>query len=114
MINRWEKLFFLWNELHGDGIDTMTGVFCGKPFSDEDMAKVSTTVVTNDLSPSSIRIGYAFNGTWDLVIKGRPSATGVELIIRAVEWGVTSSANVGARLKMFVIFTGKGALCPFV
>ena len=73
--------FFIRHKHHGDGIDTMPEVLERQSFSFKDVAQVCPTIGTQYLRSSPIRIGLPLDGSFDLVIKTRPSAGASKLAI---------------------------------
>src|SRR4029077_17681533 len=90
------------------------GVLRREPFTDEDMAQVSTAGGALDLDAMTIRVRYAIDGALDLLIERRPAAAGVELRIRDVEGRLTASADVRALDEEVVVLTGERALGALV
>lgn len=87
---------FFWHEFKRQGIDAMPRVSGGEAFVFEDMPQMGPTGGADDFRPVAVRIGMAEHGVGYGVIKGRPAASGVELVIRAVERCVATSAGIGS------------------
>ena len=63
----------------------MPRVFGGEAFAFEDMPQMGPAGGADDFRPVAVRIGAAEHGAGHGVVKGRPAASGVELVARAVE-----------------------------
>lgn len=74
----------------------MPGVLAREAFARKNVPKVASAVVAQDLGAPTIGIAFAPHGSWDLIVKTGPTATGTELILRPVQWIFTAAADVYA------------------
>ena len=72
---------FLRDKVNRDRIDAVAGVFCGEPFSQENMPQVTAAVGTDDFGPHSVGIRDPLNRSFNVVIKAGPSAVDVEFVV---------------------------------
>src|SRR3954466_10145933 len=98
------------DEFHRQRVHTMARVFRRQPLAEEDVAQVSAAVVALDLDAHAIRVGQTLDRSRHLVVERRPAATGVELVLAAVELSVTAAANVAAGLVEVVVLAGEWGL----
>ncbi len=85
----------------------MSCVLGRQPLPRKYMPQVPAAPVTQDLHPTTIRVRLPTDRSRYLVVKGRPSTTGFELVLRSVQRRVTSPALVHAFLEMPVVFTAE-------
>ena len=74
----------------------MPRVFGGEAFAFEDMPQMGPAGGADDFRPVAVRIGAAEHGAGHGVVKGRPAASGVELVARAVERCAATPAGIGS------------------
>lgn len=74
----------------------MPRVFWGEAFAFEDMPQMGPADGADDFRPVAVRIGAAEHGAGHGVVKGRPAASGVELVARAVERCAATPAGIGS------------------
>jgi hypothetical protein len=67
-----------------------------------------------DLNPTAISIQKTFHSPFNLIIKTWPTAVGIKLIFRSVQWCVTLLAMVGARGFVVCVFSSEGAFGTLV
>ena len=91
----------------------MSAVGRGQALSQEYMAQMAVAVGTLDLSSMTIRIRQVVHGPRYFLIKRRPATMSVKLVRRAIEFGVTSPANINAFIVKVVILSGEGSLRSF-
>lgn len=101
-------------EGHGDGVYAVARILLGETFAEEDMAKVAIARCTHYLGSRSVGIGVTIDGKRELLVKGWPSAIGVELVIGSVEGGTALGAVVGAHLLVVGIGACVGTLSALV
>ena len=70
-----------WNEIHGDRVDTVAGVFTGKSLSKKNVAQVAVTVGTENLSSLPVGVRLPANGSRNFVVKTWPAAVAVEFVL---------------------------------
>ena len=78
-----------------------------EPLSLEDMPKMTTAFVAHDLRPchAESRIILLSYSSREGIPKGRPSAAGVEFVVRFVERCITRAAVVDAGVGVvFIVF----------
>ena len=92
---------FFWYECKRQGIDAMPRVFLGEAFAFEDMPQMGPAGGADDFRPVAVRIGAAEHGAGHGVVKGRPAASGVELVARAVERCAATPAGIGSAALWF-------------
>ena len=98
---------FFWYEFKRQGIDAMPRVFWGEAFAFEDMPQMGPAGGADDFRPVAVRIGAAEHGAGHGVVKGRPAASGVELVRRAVQRRATLFATVSSFSFKTVVFAGE-------
>lgn len=70
--------FFHGNEIHGEGVYAVAGVFWGETFAEKYVAEVSVAVGAQDFSAPAVGVGFAGYRTFNFVVKTWPSAEGIE------------------------------------
>ena len=95
------------NELYRDRIDAVAGVPGGHVFTKEDMAKMTTTTMANDLGPPTVGVHVAIDGPGDLVIEAGPATTAVELVSGLIKRRLAATADVGALVLQVGEFAGE-------
>src|SRR5438105_11509541 len=78
------------------------------------MAEMAGAGGALDLDAAPIGIRHAPDSALDLLIERRPTAAGVELRVRYVEWGVATATDVGALNEEVVIFAAERGLRSLV
>ena len=96
LLNQRRKFLSLRNELHGNRVHTVTGVFVGQPLAAKDVTKMSIAVGTNDFDPVAIGVGLSTDGSLDFIIKTRPTTVTIEFVITSVELGIALATNIRA------------------
>lgn len=81
----------------------MSGVLRSEPFPFKDMAEMAPTAGALDLDTLSVRIGDPTDGPRDLLVERGPTAVGVELVLRAVEYRSAALTLVRSRLKVALV-----------
>ena len=61
---------------------------------------------TNDLGSPSICVRYTPHRPFNLIVKGGPATSRIELIFRTIQRGITTFAMIGTFLLMVLIFSG--------
>lgn len=102
------------DEFHRNRIDTMSGVFRGKPLAREDMTQVAFAMGTNDFHSATIGIHVLVYRTGNLIIKTRPPTAGSKFIFRPVEWLVALTTDVRAGKFLMLILARSRSLSAFV
>jgi len=92
----------------------MSRIFGGKSFAEKYVSKMGAARGANYLRASAVLVRYSFDGAIYLVVKTRPSAAGVKLILRAIKRGVAPFASIYALTKKVGIFAGSRILRAFV
>ena len=72
---------------------------------------MSAATGTDDLSPHAVSIRNPLHRTRNLIIKTRPPATRVELVIRTIQRSVATFAEILALLPEIIIFARERRLC---
>ena len=85
----------------------MPGVLGGEPLVQEHVAQMSPAIGAGDLRAPAVGVHLAMHGVSDGVVEAGPTATGVELVLRLVERGVASLAEVGAPGPVLFVLPGK-------
>src|SRR5690606_3949192 len=88
--------------------DAMAGVFRGEALAGKDMPEVAATVVAEDFRPAAIGIALPAHSPRDFVVKTGPAAAGVKFVLRFIQRGFTTAADVYPCGLVIVVFTGKG------
>lgn len=104
-------LFVLCAKVDADTVHTMPLILgVSKSLALEDMPKMSTAVVANNLRPhhAQPRIGSLSDCARDGIPEGGPAAARVELVVRFVEGRVAAGAGVHAGVGV-VLVVGAGA-----
>lgn len=83
-----------------------------KPFSSEDVTKVSVTLRTADFDSAAIFIGYFDYSTREMIVKGWPAAASIKFCLGIVEGLIALTANIGTIFKKTVIFALEWGLGP--
>jgi len=81
-------------------------------FTEEYMTQMCSAVPAPYLCPLTVRIRETLHCPGDLLIKCRPAAVRVELVIGAVEFSIAAAAGVGPGFKEIVILSGEWTLRP--
>ena len=93
------------NKPHRQRIDAVTRVLLREVFAGEHMSEMAVALRAADLGARAIRIGNVLHGTLDFLIKTRPTATGMKLAIRSVEFCIALPAEIGSSPEFALIFT---------
>lgn len=110
--HRWKR-FFAGDEFHRDRIDAVARVLSRQSFALEDMSKMTTAIMANDFGAVAVGVLVAIDRTRDLVIKARPTAMTVELVLGLVKRRIALSADKRPRIPQFCVLAGKGRLGAF-
>ena len=92
----------------------MAGVSMRQALAGEDVAQVRAAGGAGYLRPVPVGIGRAAHRACYLLVKARPTASGMEFIRRPVEWCIAPSAQVHAVFEQPVVFPAEGRLGPLV
>ena len=106
--------FFGRNKFHRNRIHTMTGILWGKSLTREHVSQVRSTTSADNLRPSPISIRYPFHRSRNLIIKTRPPAPGIKLILRTVKRAPALFANICPLRLEIIIFTRERSLRPLI
>ena len=106
--------FFRGNKFHRDRIHTITGILRGKTLPHEHVPQVSPTVSADNLCPPPISIRNPFHRSRNLIIKTRPPAPGIKLILRTVKRAPALFANECPFRFKIIIFTRERPLRPLI
>jgi len=86
----------------------------GEPFAFEDMAQVAPATGALDLHALAIRVGESSDGPRYLLVEGRPTAVGFELVVREVERRTAPPALVRSGPEEPIVFPRKRWFGPLV
>ena len=89
----------------------MPGVGGGETLAEKYMAQVAAAVRALDFYSHTVWVGQLGYRSRYFLVEGGPTATGVELVHRAIQLGVAASAEVNALfVQVVVVLAGKGRL----
>ena len=71
---------------------------------------MSAATGTDDLSPHAVSIRNPLHRTRNLIIETRPPTARIELVIRTIQRGIATFAEIRALLPEIVIFAREGRL----
>ena len=91
----------------------MARVLAGESFSHEDVAEMTTAVITDDFRAKTVAVGHTLDRTLDLIIEAGPTALADEFVIGPIERRVATPADVGAWLLEIRVFADERPFCPF-
>src|ERR1043165_6964186 len=94
LMQHFSRILPFGNELHRDGIYTVSRVLCCKPLSPENMAEVGLAIGADDFYSVSVGVGNPCYRAWNFIIETWPSASRVKLVGRTVEWCIAAPAHV--------------------
>ncbi len=80
----------------------------------EDMAEVAAAARALDLHPFPVRVGDATHRPRDLLVEGRPTAVGVEFVVRPIERSPALSALVRSGPEVRLVLAGERGLGSLV
>ena len=92
----------------------MAGIFGGKALACEDMAQVGAAGCAGYLRPVTVSIGRTPYIACYLLIKARPTASGMEFIRGLVERRIAPAAYVNAVCEQPFVFPAEGRFGPLV
>ena len=91
----------------------MARVLAGEPFSHEDVAEMTTAVITDDFGTRTVAVGHLLDSTLYLIVEAGPTAVAGEFVIGPIERRVATPADVGAWVLEIRVFADKRPFCPF-
>ena len=92
----------------------MAGISTRQALAGEDVAQVCAAGGAGYLSPIPVGIGRAAHRACYLLVKARPTASGMEFICRPVDRCIAPSAQVNAVFEQPVVFPAEGRLGPLM
>ena len=92
----------------------MAGIFGGEALAGEDMPQVRAAGNAGYLRPVPVGVGCAVYRTGNLLVKARPTTSGVEFIRGPVERRIAPAAQVNAVFEQPVVFAAEGRFGPLV
>lgn len=92
----------------------MACVFRREAFAEKNVSQVPAAIVADNLDSLTIGVLMSINGAGDFVVEARPATAAFELILGAVQRGVTTTANERASLLPIRVLTGKWTLRPLI
>ena len=75
----------------------------------ENVPQVPAAIPTENFDSVAIGIRLAANGTRNLVVKTRPTALAVELVVGVIQRSIALAADIGSRLLVVGVFANKGS-----
>ena len=69
-----EDRLFIGDEAHGDGVNTMACVFCGKSLAGEDVSEMCAAMVADNFHTHPVGIRDPFYGAFNFVVEAWPPA----------------------------------------
>jgi hypothetical protein len=100
-------------EPEGDGVHAVPRVPRRKPLSLKHVAEVATASGALDLDAFPIRVRETPDGARNLLVKGRPTAVGVELVLRTIERRPAPLAFVRSLLEVALVLPRERRLGAF-
>ena len=92
----------------------MAGIFGRQALAGEDMPQVRAAGRAGNLRPVPIGIGRAAHRACYLLVKARPTASGMEFIRGPVERCIAPAAQVNSVFEQPVVFPTEGRFGPLV
>ena len=92
----------------------MAGIFGGEALAGKDVPQVRAAVGAGYLRPVPVGIGCAAHRACYLLVKARPTASGMEFIRGPVERRIAPAAYVNAVFEQPVVFPAEGRFGPLV
>lgn len=86
----------------------MPGVLGGKALALKNMAQMPSAGSAEYLHPAPIRIRLTTDRTWYLIVETRPTAAGIELILRLEKGSITAPAMVNPLFIESIVLAGEG------
>lgn len=80
-----------------------------KPFSEKNVAEVSSTIAAENFCPVTVGVRHPGNRTLNLLVETWPPAVGIELVFRPVQRGITALACIETGCFVHVVSSGKRA-----
>ncbi len=90
----------------------MAGIFGRQALAGEDVTQMGSAGGAGYLRPVPVGIRRTANRACYLLVKARPTASGMEFIRGPVEWCIAPAAYVNAVLEQPVVFPAEGRLGP--
>ena len=92
----------------------MASVSRREPLPLEDVTEVASAPRALDFDPFAVRIGETADRSGDLLVEGRPTAMGVELVVRPIEGSPALLAFVRPGVEVRLVFARERRFGAFV
>ena len=100
-------------EFHRHRIHAMARVFGSQPFSIEDVAEMTTTIIAKDFRAETVAVGHLLDSALDLIVEAGPTTLANEFVFGTIERRVATPADIGARVFQIRVFADKRPFRPF-
>lgn len=100
--------FITVDEAERKAICAVPSILFRKAFAFEDVAKMTTAIVTNNLYPPAVSVTNFLDTTGYFIVEARPSTTRTKLVFAIVQRVVTTTTDEDAVYLEVVVLIGKG------